>query len=249
MLLATKTVVYIGFSFGDDDFMRIHTALTAEMRGLRPHAYIVSPHKSHPGGLVEKGLTQIRTDGTFFISKIKERMIADGHMLGDDRFDGVDALLDKVLDRHRKLSKTSASKYPDVIFGMCYQDGLIDSLERTLALAKEGKYSAPTVLLRMIRTYEEKLLPENLRSERYHTVAYLSGYVNGMLSLLSTDRERQEIPMYFAFGTNPIRTLKAYIRVLDKLKTSASVEHRWAARQIKKSGVPEDFVIHHIPLL
>jgi hypothetical protein len=249
VLLATKTVVYIGFSFSDDDFIRIHAALTAEMRGLRPHSYIVSPHKSIPNDLQEKGLTQILTDGTFFIRRIKERMVADKHMLSDDRFDAVETLLEKVLNRHEHLSNVSASKYPDVIFGMCYQDGLIDSLERALAVAKAGKYSAPAALMKIVETYEMKILPEKLRNELYHSVAYIAGYVNGLLYLLADNRERKEIPMYFAFGEKPIRTLEAYVRILNKLRTSVRDEHRWAALQIKKRRAPDDFVFHHIPLL
>jgi hypothetical protein len=55
--------------------------------------------------------------------------------------------------------------------------------------------------------------------------------------------------MYFAFGEKPIRTPEAYMRILNKLKTSVRDEHRWAALQIKKRRAPEDFVFHHIPLL
>jgi len=45
-LLATKTVVFIGFSFGDEDFDQILKYLCDEMGDLFPHIYTVSLDKS-----------------------------------------------------------------------------------------------------------------------------------------------------------------------------------------------------------
>ncbi|MBA3342049.1 MAG: SIR2 family protein [Gemmatimonadaceae bacterium] len=36
MMLATKTIIYAGFSFNDDDLLRIHKFLSSEMRGRTP---------------------------------------------------------------------------------------------------------------------------------------------------------------------------------------------------------------------
>jgi SIR2-like domain len=43
MMLGTKTLIYIGFSFADDDVIRIHESLMSGMSGLTPQAYIVTP--------------------------------------------------------------------------------------------------------------------------------------------------------------------------------------------------------------
>ena len=37
-LLATNTVLYLGYSFQDTDFLKIHQLLTSEIRGMRPKA-------------------------------------------------------------------------------------------------------------------------------------------------------------------------------------------------------------------
>jgi hypothetical protein len=251
LFLATKTVVYIGFSFADDDFIRIFDALTSEMRGLRPHSYIVTLAKPTQNHLLEKGLTPICTDGTFFISKIKERLVADGHMLDDGRLDGVERLLARVLQIHYdELSEISIRKYPDNIFGLCYQDGLIDCLERILGLAKTGEYSLRERVLKVAKTYEFQIRPRKLKNRRYQDVAYIDGYVNGLLHLLADNEVRKVIPIYYAFGhRGPISNLTRYMRALRKSNSSSRAEHRWALQAARKLPDKEEHVFHHTPFL
>lgn len=251
LFLATKTVVYVGFSFADDDFIRIFDALTSEMRGLRPHSYIVTLARATENRFLEKGLTPIYTDGTFFVSKIKERLVADGHMLGDDRLDGVERLLARLLRIHRsELSKINLRKYPDNIFGLCYQDGLIDSLERILKLAKTGEYSQRERVLKTAHTYEFQVRPRKLAKKRYQDVAYIDGYVNGLLYLLADKEIRKAIPIYYAFGHKAsIRSLSHYMRTLRTINSSSRVEHRWAVEATKSLSDDEDLVFHHTPFL
>lgn len=251
LFLATKTVVYIGFSFADDDFIRIFDALTSEMRGLRPHSYIVTLAKATQNHLLEKGLTPIYTDGTFFISKIKERLVEDGHMLGDGRLDGAEDLLGRLLKiHHDELSKISIQKYPDNIFGLSYQDGLIDCLERILGLAKTGQYSLRERVLKVAQTYEFQVRPRKLRNRRYHDVAYIDGYVNGLLHLLADNEVRKAIPIYYAFGHRaPISNLDHYMRALRKSNSSSRAEHRWAVKAARKLPDNEELVFHHTPFL
>ncbi len=66
LMLATKTIVYCGFSFKDEDFLKIHELLSSEMRDIRPHSYIVTLDESSDTRFHEHGLTPIYTDGTHF---------------------------------------------------------------------------------------------------------------------------------------------------------------------------------------
>jgi hypothetical protein len=251
LFLATKTVVYVGFSFGDDDFIRIFDALTSEMRGLRPHSYIVSLARPAQDSFPKGQLTPIYTDGTFFVSKIKERLVADGHMLDDDRFDGVERLLARVIKIHHcELSKVVIRKYPDNIFGLCYQDGLIDCFERILELAKTGQYSKRERVLKMAETYQFDIRPRKLAGRRYHDVAYIDGYVNGLMYLLMDNKGRKAIPIYFAFGNkSPIPNFNHYMRALKTRNSSSSAEHRWAVKTARNLPDNEDLVSHHTPFL
>jgi hypothetical protein len=250
LLLATKTLVYIGFSFSDDDFTRIHDALTAEMRGLRPHGYLVTLDRSSPTRFAEKGLTPICTDGTFFLAKVKERLISDGHMLHDERFAGIESLMATVLEAHEDLAKIDARTYPDVIYGLCYQDGLIHSLERILSLRKTGRYSDPKSTRKTAEAYFQGLRPQKLKKGRYHDVAYIDGYINGLIHLLASDKDRKTVPIYYAFGIKePIRDKKQHMKSLRKAQRSSRKEHRWAVNLVQKRGVTDGIVPHHTPFL
>jgi hypothetical protein len=251
LFLATKTVVYVGFSFADDDFIRILDALTSEMRGLRPHSYIVTLAEAAQNRFLEKGLTPIYTDGTFFVSKIKERLVADGHMLDDARLDGVERLLARLKKIHYdELSKISIRKYPDNILGLSYQDGLIDCLERILGLAKTGEYSQRERVLKIASTYEFQVRPRKLGSRRYQDVAYIDGYVNGLTHLLADNEVRKAIPIYYAFGNKaPIGNLKHYMRALRTSNSSSRAEHRWAVEAARKLPDNQELVFHHTPFL
>lgn len=42
LILATKVVLFLGYSFGDEDFNKIYNLLKKEMKGILPHAYIIT---------------------------------------------------------------------------------------------------------------------------------------------------------------------------------------------------------------
>lgn len=67
-IIATKTVVFIGFSFGDEDFNQIINFLRNEMGEIYPHIYIVTLDENLSGRLNYKNCTCILTSGTFFSS-------------------------------------------------------------------------------------------------------------------------------------------------------------------------------------
>jgi hypothetical protein len=249
LLLATKTIIYVGFSFRDDDFIRIHRALTTEMRGLRPQAYLVSPEPTSES-LQESGVTAIRTDGTFFVSKIKERLVSEKYMLPDSRLAGLEVFLDTVVDKHHAVASIDLKRYPDAVLGFCYQDGLIHALEHTLSLYKTGRSSAPEVILKTARRYECDLRVMKLENGRYDDVAYIDGYVNGLLFLLADDQERKQIPVYYAFGHRDlISSLRQYRRVLGKLSKGKTKPHRWAVKVVAKYLHTPGIEPHHTPFL
>ncbi len=68
MALATKTLLYVGFSFRDDDFVRIHRFLMREMRRTMPRSYLVTVDRAFDSQIADLGVQPIHTDATFFLS-------------------------------------------------------------------------------------------------------------------------------------------------------------------------------------
>ena len=61
MFLSTKTILYVGYSFSDDDFLRIQRYLAREMQETAPMAYIVSLDRSAESRLRALHLMPITT--------------------------------------------------------------------------------------------------------------------------------------------------------------------------------------------
>jgi NAD-dependent SIR2 family protein deacetylase len=75
LVLATKVVLFLGYSFGDEDFNKIYNLLRKEMKGILPHAYIVTLDGHLKEKFSKQDITPIITDATYFISIIKKAPI------------------------------------------------------------------------------------------------------------------------------------------------------------------------------
>jgi len=246
-MLSTKTIIYVGYSFNDEDFNRIHQLLKREMGALLPHGYVVTPDCDSGPLSGTPDLTPIYTDATYFISLLKQHAIADQQMLDDERFLGVEQLLQRVDAEHAKLYETyDICQHPEVLYAGSYQDGIIHCCERMLALKNTGHYSHICNVTNAIHGYES-IRKDKLKAKRYSDIAYIDGYMNGLIYLLVDDKSRNEIPLYYIFGTaaQP-RTFAEY----KKLCKQAEQLHKTAYGRAKKVAPAQPgFIVHHVPTL
>lgn len=250
MQLATKTIIYLGFSFRDDDFAQIQEALVSEMKGLAPQSYIVTLDRSSDARFRKVGLLPIYTDATHFIAEVKRRLVSEKQLIDDDRFIGVKTFLYKITGAHVALSGVDARHYPDVVYGLSYQDGMIHALERIIALKNTGHYSHACNVRKMARLYMDRIRPEKMKRRKYHDVAYVDGYVDGLIYFLADDDLRRQMPMYYAYGESKlIRTLKDYRRALGRAERVASRQHKFAKALAHKIRAGDGIAFHHTPFL
>jgi hypothetical protein len=247
-MLATKTIIYMGFSFTDDDLLRIQRLLSSEMKGMLPRSYIVTLDKASDARFRAEGLIPIYTDATYFLSQVKRRLVSEHRMLADDRFDGVRQFLDEMIDRHHELTDLiDMRQHPELLYCSHYQDGLIHALDRILNLRKTGHYSNGGNALGTEMAYQE-LRKKKVKSGSYSDVAYIDGYTNGHLFLVTDDEFRKIVPRYYVYGDGgSILSLGAYKRVA---KTAATL-HKAAMTRAKQiiEHFPGNVVLHHIPMM
>jgi hypothetical protein len=250
--LATQTVVFVGYALSDSDFIEIYEFVKKQMRSLHRQAYVVTPFQEVCERFAAEGLIPIRTDGTFFVKGIKGIAVTQGAMLDDCVYDEARDLLSAVSAEHALLSESvKNSEVPEVIFALSYQDGMMHALERAIEMKGSGKYSDWCRVRRSVEGYLE-LKRERLSGGEYGDVAYIEGYINGLMFLLMGS-ERQEAvlpPMYFAFGVKKdIFTLSELLGVL----TGGSIPHkaarRMAVRHLSRYADQDSIVIHHPPWL
>lgn len=248
MLLGTRTVVFVGYSLSDPDLKAILDAVTASMQGLRPTYYVVTPEPSGYNSFVGADIRSIQTDGTYFLQVLKEHLLESPCNLPDARFSRLPALNKELVRKHSELCRRRPSaRFPETIHCASYQDGLIHSLDRALHLSKTGEYSHRCDLVRKVHAYHD-IRRDKVRGRAYHDVAYIDGYVNGLMLLTAREDLTRAIPRYYVFGADdqPL-TFASYQRLAGK----ASRLHRAAYRQAERllGSVKAGIEFHHTPFL
>jgi NAD-dependent SIR2 family protein deacetylase len=250
-ILGTKTLIYVGYSFADEDFVKLHRFLKQEMGSIFPKAYIVTIDRDSNKRFEELGLTPIYTDATHFISILKKHAVEAEKMLDDNRLDNVLTALFKVQTEHELLNKAyDCKKHPEIIYASSYQDGLIHAFERMLALNKTGYYSDQCNTIHALKTYED-LRKKKIRKKEYFDVAYIEGYINGLIYILSDDKNRKRLPLYYMFGVNKQpRTITEYRKLSKKAKSLHKTSYTHAKNIVAKK-IPDniELVLHHPPFI
>lgn len=154
-ILANNTVVFVGFSFGDEDFASILNHLQSEMKDLLPHIYIVTLDPELHNKLDYINSTCIVTDGTFFLHNLKNIMIKEKYIVNCGIMSNIEKeqlLLCKI---HNRVSHIDLCKYPEVIYCLAYQDGVNHAFDRFIGLYSTGNYNIPGMLNDSIEYYDE----------------------------------------------------------------------------------------------
>lgn len=255
LILATKTVVYIGYSFSDDDFLSINTFVKKEMKGLHKQAYIITPIHDNNNYYQKNGLIPVYTDGRYFIEQVKkhaESKLSD-HFIDDSIYTRAKLMLDIVHINHSLLHNGyTCYDNPDMVMCASYQDGLMHGFERVIALRNTGEYSHRCEILRMFKPYDD-LRKTKLKEKRYEDVAYIEGYTNAFRYLLLDSEERKEFPcpLFYAFGyDDDLIYFDDYVGIVDELPKLHKSAHKRAKKIVKdmtKHGTEVEF--HHRALL
>ncbi len=247
LLLATKTVIFVGYSFGDDDFNKIYQYLQKEMKGILPHSYIVTLSDEKDIKFKKLNSTIIKTDATYFISVLKRRLVEKQQMLDDKEYDTILNGLSKIENAHFKLSNLDIKRKPEAIFCGSYQDGVIHSFERMLQKRNTGEYSHLCNIESKIDSYF-RLRKVFLKRKKYFDVAYIDGYLTGLYCFIPELRKKMGLPLYYVFGSkSDIFNYKDYLRVSKKAKSLHKSSYKWAEKKARnyKKGI----VLHHTAFL
>lgn len=235
-LLATKRVVFIGYSFGDSDLAKIIQFMKKELGDVLPQSFVVTPHGYSGSEFPAERV--IKTDGTHFIRQLKTLAIERGAMRPDSVYDVVADLANDVADaRHRAVVKARLPKYPSAVFTWAYQDGLLHALDRILALKASGLYSDPASGRGTLHTYEHARQGA-IKTKNYFDAAYIEGYQNGLMTLdIDAVLALRGTPRYFVWGNrDEMVTFAEYMAVLKRASELHKGSVKDAERLIKLSG-------------
>lgn len=230
-LLTTKTIVFLGYSFKDSDFNKIYRYLHKNIGSILPHSYFVT--LSDIQKLKEFSPTIIRTDATFFLFVLKQRLIKEKQLTSDEIYSFAFHDLIKIKSIHQKLSDKNIKRSPTFILCLAYQDGLIHALERAIQNKSTGEYSHTCRIESSIKSYF-KFRKAFLKKKRYFDVAYIDGYLIGLFQFIPEIKKEIRLPIYYIFGAEPIFTYKDFIRKSRRAQDIHKSSCLWAEKASKK---------------
>ena len=105
-ILASSTVVFIGFSFRDEDLNRLLDILSEKMGDFSNQFYLVTIDEKWKVN-VDSRVIPIITDGTYFIHQLNNILIAEGRLVSSDIYDYAEELLYFIKKEHIKLFESN----------------------------------------------------------------------------------------------------------------------------------------------
>lgn len=248
-ILATKTVVFIGFSFGDEDFAQIINYIRGEMGDIFPHIYIVTLDEKLNARLDYKNSTFIVTSGTFFLHNLKSALIDKGVIKNYSIYPQIYTALEELQKLHEKVSHINLIEFPCAIYTLSYQDGVIHAFERFLQNYETGEYNQPGRTGKIAQKYEERV--EMLhKAGNYWDEAYNEGYENGLIlieALEDNDSILKEFPFLFLPNAKkPLSTYEIFMEELARVSRGKSVYLKYA-KTIVNENTGTGIVVQHPP--
>jgi len=251
LLIATKRLVFFGYSFNDEDFNRLFSFLRSQLGDFMNKFYIVTLDKSNDDKWKDLGLEPIYTAGDYFLQVLIHKLQARGCLISDNIIDIVQAALDFTVRQHILLSsKIKMTNHPEVIFCLSYQDGLIHAFERFLHHVQYGESLCTSEILRTLKIHD-KLLKEKQYHKKWYDVAYLNGYLNGYTFVIADEENlRALIPYYFDLSMREgFSTFKEYKKSLTTTQRKRKSISEYASKFVKTFPDTDGIVVQHRPFL
>lgn len=248
MLLATRTVLFVGYSLRDAEFVRLLKLLAKDMGGMIPHAYIVAFTEESAVRFNAMGLTSIVTDATFFMHNLRAHMVERGLLLDESRFEGVIAKAEEIEGRHAGLAGLNKQLAPAIFYTAMFHDGVLAAFEHALASRPSGFFYDPHRITHLIHEIHESLVKLDSVG-RYEDVAYLKGQIDAYFYIMAKDDIRSAFPSYFVFGIeDAIRTEEAFLEDAAQASELHPKAYERAVKIIEKND-RDSLAFHHGPHL
>lgn len=250
-ILATKTVIFVGYSFRDYDFLKIYNYLKKEMKDVLPHSYIVTIDPTASEKLKNPNITLINTDGAFFISTLRKHLEGSKYLFPKENLSYVYTLKSILFDIHSETSdKLLKRKQSNLVYCAFYQDGIKHALDYLIYHSSSGLSFFPDKIMSSIETYSGKIRKGKLRAGNYADVAYIDGYIMGLYSIVLRADDFKDFPFWYLYGLGPTHNKKLFDRAIKR----NTIYHKSAekfGKKIFRKALDQDseIVFHHRPFI
>ncbi|MFS9012066.1 SIR2 family protein [Streptococcus salivarius] len=219
-ILSTKTVVFVGFSFGDEDLNKIIEILSDDLGQFANQFYLVTIDEKwlekHP-----KNIIPIITDGTFFVKSLKNELIQQGTLIDSKVYRFAEEANKILINAHLSWMDDTKfheilQEYPELLLTIAYQDGLIHAFQFSIADEKSGRILIPNYTYQVAQSYLY-LCNQRMSENEYLRAYYDIGYSDGFLALelfASGKNEDALLPPMFYFNGKKFDDLESLLSYL-----------------------------------
>jgi SIR2-like domain len=243
-LIATRTVIFVGYSYRDDDIRAIVDALRSDLSTAARKCYFVHPDPNFQPPL--DGAEVLATSARHFVKLLDDALVEREYLLPRTIFDRVNRLLGREADARERGSRLEIADHPLEMYDGAFRDGLRDCYGRILARRHTGDDRRHQELQRRGAAYHQ-LLRGATKNRDYWNAAYIEGYLTGLISIAATDLRIDEVPLYYCPGHGPDTSFARVSAAIRRGALTHKAAYRWAA--IRSRGVRRGLVIPHDPYL
>ncbi len=250
LFLAQNIIIFIGYSFQDEDFQRIYKYISRTMSDFKRQAYIITLDKSNEKQWKKYKLTPIYTEGSYFIYKLRKIFEQRKCLLPFKNLSKVLRIQKYITNVHDKTSrKYKHTKFPEIIYCLSYQDGILHAFQYLINKIKGGPSLCTKYLLDSINTYEKLV---NKYKKNWLDHSYLEGYLTGLYlfnGAMFPDIKLKHIPIFCYYNevdNEKFMTEKKFEKSLKFTKIN-SRKRQDAKKFIEKLNIGDSAVFHHIP--
>lgn len=250
LFLAQNIIVFIGYSCQDEDFQRIYKYISKKMGDFRRQSYVVTLDKSNDNNWKKHNMIPIYTEGSYFIYRLRKVFEQKGCLLPLENILKVETIQKYISKAHyRTTKKYNHTKFPEIIYCISYQDGMLHAFEYLTNKIKGGLSLCTKYLLNSINTYED-LANKYKRNWLEHS--YLKGYLTGLYlfnAAMLSEIELKQLPIlcyYNEINKEQFMTDKEFGKSLKSTSTTNRKRQK-AKTFIEKINIGKSSVFHHIP--
>lgn len=228
-ILTSNTVVFIGFSFGDEDLNCLLDILSKKMGDLSNQFYLVTIDKKW-NEINDNRIFPIITDGTYFIHQLNNLLVEKGKLVSKELYDSAENILNSVLLEHNKIFesdnyKEEIKQFPELLFSIAYQDGFIHAFERCVANRRKGEYLIPNYLETKIQSYNF-YYNKRLMEKNYNLAFYGLGYLDGLIYLdMLSEGNSLVKPKLFVYGEEYFETKEELFKYILEYRDNEQFEY------------------------
>jgi len=247
LALATKTMLFVGYSLSDYDFQKFYSFVQKEMGSLLPHSYIVTLD-GQTDRFASLGLHPILTDASYFMHVLAKDLVEDGEMLPPDYPEYAVITGQKLFSVHESLFENfPISRFPATVYAAAFQDGLDHGLKFVVSRSRSGYASDKRNLLSLISAYNQKK-QQALSVGSFWDAAYIEGFISGLEFPMLSINDRRDVAFYFIFGKGRILDPDEFKANIGQAASLHSESFELAKKKIASEG-RKVYTVHHTPFL